>query len=47
MVSETTPVRVAKTIGRIVALMFAILILVWFLFPFYWSFVTSFKHPAE
>lgn len=47
MTSEKTSVRVVKIVSKFVALLFTILILLWFLFPFYWSFITSFKHPTD
>jgi len=46
MVSETL-LRIVRTVGRALALAFTILILLWFLFPFYWSFITSFKDPKD
>ena len=47
MTSEDLLKKLAKSIGKGVALAFTLLILVWFIFPFYWSFVTSFKHPTD
>jgi multiple sugar transport system permease protein len=47
MASRAPFMKIAKIIGKVLALVFTILILLWFLFPFYWSFVTSFKHPID
>jgi len=46
MTSETL-LRIVRTVGKALALAFTILILLWFLFPFYWSFITSFKDPKD
>jgi multiple sugar transport system permease protein len=46
MTSETL-LRIVRTVGKTLALAFTILILLWFLFPFYWSFITSFKDPKD
>jgi multiple sugar transport system permease protein len=46
MASET-PLRIVRTVSKALALAFTILILLWFLFPFYWSLITSFKDPRD
>ncbi|MEM0489405.1 MAG: carbohydrate ABC transporter permease [Candidatus Bathyarchaeia archaeon] len=39
--------KIARAVVKILALIFTISLILWFLFPFYWSFVTSFKHPTD
>lgn len=39
--------RAIKIMGKALTLAFTMAVILWFLFPFYWSFVTSFKPPSD